>query len=612
MKRSPLLNPSSVMKRSFWSYCAVFLVVAAFGANAFAGTPIWVNVYQSMEQGNNGDLLTNAAMNATSYGTQGWVSTPGPMWVSTNYHTDLPNPINCGGTIYNGTGGSRSWMFNNNIEGCYVECNLAGGHNNITLACYYTTLSTNAGGYDVMVMQSVWLQTLDWADVLLLPLVNPPLAGLNLRQETLLSNYQATGTVSSLWINPGHTYWVNMKYDGVAGVVLLAVFDPANNYAQVGGTAFSPVGYNNSPSTFYYGRQDEHGNFNDPTQAYFDQIMYDYTNGAFPLLPSGSNDVTPPSAPPNVRDGLPCGLNASAMAMYNMEQSMAMSSTQLSANWDPAWDAESGIKAYQYAIGTTSGGTNVVNWTTIPNQLAVTATGLSLTKNQPYYFSVRAINGVGYTGAVTTSPGQTYGLTESTGPSAPAAVRDGGRDLVQPDIDSTSNAHDLYSNFDPATDTLSGISGYQFCIGTTPGGSDAVAWTSIPAQARTCTAEGLNPPNGLATGVRYYTSVRAINGVGSTGPATTSDGQVVIGPDTTPPSAPPRCGMASARAKRPPPARPPNSRPVGPAPRRTRAAESWAINSPLAPRLAAPTSSTGGRRRPFPIQDPCNPSRRRA
>ncbi len=111
-------------------------------------------------------------------------------------------------------------------------------------------------------------------------------------------------------------------------------------------------------------------------------------------------------------------------------------------------------------------------------------------------------------------------------------------DQVAPDIDCTNDPHDLYGNFDPATDTVSGISGYQFCIGSTPGGSDAWGWTSLPAFARVLQATNINPPNGLATGIRYYTSVRAINGVGSTGPVATSDGQVVIGTDTGTPTAP--------------------------------------------------------------------------
>ena len=132
-------------------------------------------------------------------------------------------------------------------------------------------------------------------------------------------------------------------------------------------------------------------------------------------MPSGANDTTVPGAPPAVRDGT--GIQ---------DQTIAMSSTQLSANWDMAWDAESGIKGYQYAIGTAVGGTDVTNWTTLPNQLGITKTGLSLTNGQTYYFSVRAINGVGLTGPATNSGGQTYGLTDTTAPSAPPAVRDGG------------------------------------------------------------------------------------------------------------------------------------------------------------------------------------------
>ncbi len=324
MKRSPLLNPSSVMKRSLWSYCAVFLVVAGVGANAFAGTPIWVNIYQSMEQGNAGDLLTNTAMNATSYGSQGWVSTPGPMWVSNNYHVNLPNPINCGGTVYNGTGGSRSWMFNNNLQMSFVQVNLASGYTNMTLAFYYTTLTTlqQTVGYDTIDFTGggsfSCLQTLGGPPVPLPPDVYPVIPGPLLRQHSSITT-TSTGTGTFAYIVPGHTYWVNMKYDGAAGVVLLAVFDPANGYSQLANLAFCQSVYADQNPVTWFGRVDAHGNqSNETTQSYFDQIMLDYTNAAFPLLPSGYNDVTPPNAPPAVRDGAGYGFGT-------QEQTMAMS-----------------------------------------------------------------------------------------------------------------------------------------------------------------------------------------------------------------------------------------------------------------------------------------------
>ena len=254
-------------------------------------------------------------------------------------------------------------------------------------------------------------------------------------------------------------------------------------------------------------------------------------NAAFPLLLCGPNDSTAPTAPPVVRDG----------TGPDQDQSIALSSTQLSANWEPAWDAQSGIKAYQYAIGTSKGGTDVTNWTTLKCQFGVTKTGLSLTSGQTYYFAVRAINGVGLTGPITNSNGQTYGPTDTTAPGAPAAVRDGWY-IYGPDGDETDDNHDLFANYDAASDQESGISFYQYAIGTTAGGNDTVNWTTLPAVGlcREVCATNLAAPNGLTMG-RYYISVRAVNNAGITGPATSSDGQYAVrnSSDTTPPSAPP-------------------------------------------------------------------------
>ena len=85
---------------------------------------------------------------------------------------------------------------------------------------------------------------------------------------------------------------------------------------------------------------------------------------------------TPPCAPPAVRDGTGADISTTS------------STTQLSANWDASTDNESGISGYQYAIGTSAGGTQTVNWTSLDNVTTVTKTGLTLTVGQTYYFSV--------------------------------------------------------------------------------------------------------------------------------------------------------------------------------------------------------------------------------
>jgi 5-hydroxyisourate hydrolase-like protein (transthyretin family) len=78
--------------------------------------------------------------------------------------------------------------------------------------------------------------------------------------------------------------------------------------------------------------------------------------------------------------------------------------TQLHATWTSS-DAESGVAEYQYAIGTSAGGTDVVDWTSAGTGTSVTRTGLSLSVGSTYYFSVKARNGEGLWSAVGSSNG---------------------------------------------------------------------------------------------------------------------------------------------------------------------------------------------------------------
>lgn len=107
-------------------------------------------------------------------------------------------------------------------------------------------------------------------------------------------------------------------------------------------------------------------------------------------------DFTVPSTIATVNDGTGADI------------SITNNGTQLSANWTTSTDVNSGILRYEYAIGTTAGGTNIVNWTNNGSATSVTRTGLSLTHNTTYYFSVRAVNGAGLVSSVASSNGQTY------------------------------------------------------------------------------------------------------------------------------------------------------------------------------------------------------------
>ncbi len=109
-------------------------------------------------------------------------------------------------------------------------------------------------------------------------------------------------------------------------------------------------------------------------------------------------DWTPPSNVDTINDGLGADITYTSSA------------TTLSANWTPAVDTNSAIARYYFAIGTTPGATDVVNWTDNWYNDTATVTGLSLIDGQTYYFSVKAEDGAGLQSGVFTSNGQTVQL----------------------------------------------------------------------------------------------------------------------------------------------------------------------------------------------------------
>lgn len=80
--------------------------------------------------------------------------------------------------------------------------------------------------------------------------------------------------------------------------------------------------------------------------------------------------------------------------------------TQLTATWSGFSDPTSGIAKYEYAIGTTAGGTDIQNWTNNSMSTSVTATGLNLQTSVRYYFTVRATDNATNVGTPANSSGQ--------------------------------------------------------------------------------------------------------------------------------------------------------------------------------------------------------------
>lgn len=127
------------------------------------------------------------------------------------------------------------------------------------------------------------------------------------------------------------------------------------------------------------------------------------------------------------------------------------SATQLHASWVSS-DPQTGIAEYQYAIGTTIGGTELVNWRQAGTQTEITHKGLSLTKSQIYYISVKAKNGAGIWSQV----GCSDGITVNNNPPVISYVIPANGSGFYPNDIVVISA----SAFDPEEDSLK----YQFSI----------------------------------------------------------------------------------------------------------------------------------------------------
>ena len=229
----------------------------------------------------------------------------------------------------------------------------------------------------------------------------------------------------------------------------------------------------------------------------------------------GTTDITPPTAIAYVYDGLGGDILKTGSLI------------QLSANWAASTDPETGPVTYRYAIGTSVGLANVVDWTDNGASQSVTKGGLTLAEGTIYYFGVKAFNSVGLETLVARwSDGQQVDLTM---PADVKYVNDG----TGVDIDYVSSQHVVSANWG-APDS-GGILEYQYAVGTIPGGTDALVWTTA-GLATEMTRAGLT----LAENSTYYISIKARNSNGFSSPVA-SDGQRV---DTTSPTA--RVEIASA------------------------------------------------------------------
>jgi hypothetical protein len=244
-----------------------------------AATP--VDIYQDMESGSSGDPLTSALMNASNYGSGSWDPMAGTMWVSNNNSRSLPGPVVVGGTTYPGKGGTRSWVFLDAFDWNFVTTMFPSDHSKVTVACYLTAGPTCLFGnqFDTLTIEGPSIFSV-------LQIRGEDSGGPYLRAHSCIAGSESTFSASQIKVIAGKTYWVNLQYDGPAGKTRVAAYDPDNGFAQVGPILVADSVTNAGIRYFSCGRSDTHGDNPDcATQSYLDNIIIDYTDGKFPLIP---------------------------------------------------------------------------------------------------------------------------------------------------------------------------------------------------------------------------------------------------------------------------------------------------------------------------------------
>jgi len=200
----------------------------------------------------------------------------------------------------------------------------------------------------------------------------------------------------------------------------------------------------------------------------------------------------------------------------------------LELSWSISFDPETSVIEYQYALGTTAGATDVLNWTGAGLRTSLTAGGLALENGKAYYVSVRAMNAAGLWSEVA---GGTPVTVDTIAPSAAKPAASG----------AFVNSSVVTWLWNASKDAETGIGGYQIFVGTKAGMSDVVdgAWC---AKSTYSFLGGLN-------GVTYYTCIIAVDRAGNEGERSANSDGVTVDtsvPVAYPPVAPSAFSMNAA------------------------------------------------------------------
>jgi hypothetical protein len=285
---------SRLYKRSILS--ATFL----FSSVAFGSSPTWgsMDEWLSMSRASVGTHLTSAVLAAGSLPRTFWTLVDQQSIVSsTPDFTVAPSVGTMGGSItvngvtYPDGTATRSLALNNSVNYTYLTTYYLktysipgsippGGHQQVVANGFITFGWANlgfGGGYmDLVVLED----SSPRGGYVVLQLTNGP--SYCVRIETAGDN-GFMGRSSNILIVPLHRYSFSLLFDEINGLARLAIFDPSNNFKQVGSTVTHPQNRGYAFRALRFGNLE--AGTSRGTTAYFENLMLDWTHHIFPKRP---------------------------------------------------------------------------------------------------------------------------------------------------------------------------------------------------------------------------------------------------------------------------------------------------------------------------------------
>ncbi|MCR9205494.1 MAG: hypothetical protein NXH75_13005, partial [Halobacteriovoraceae bacterium] len=197
----------------------------------------------------------------------------------------------------------------------------------------------------------------------------------------------------------------------------------------------------------------------------------------------------------------------------------ASSSTSEVVNWASSTD-NCEVGGYEVALGSTSGGNDVVDWTDVGDVNSYQFTGLSLAGATDYFISVRTKDGAGNVSTGTSSAAFQLNAcvaSDTTDPAAPGTINlSGGAELR-----STPQA-----SWGTGTDTCA-FSHHEIAIGTSASTDNISSWSNIGSNT---VYQYSNLPSNLDFDTNYYINVRSVDLAGNTSTISSSNPFQLKGP----------------------------------------------------------------------------------